>query len=99
MSSVGIRELKNRLSEYVRRVQGGEDITVTDRGEPVAELRLPTPAEARRSPHPGLTDLVRQGSLTLGEDNSPSLYPSLQPLLRAGTAADLLAEERQERHG
>ena len=36
---VGIRELKNRLSEYVARVKAGTDITVTDRGRPVALLR------------------------------------------------------------
>ena len=42
MSSVGIRELKNRLSEYVRRVRRGEEFLVTDRGRVVAELRQPT---------------------------------------------------------
>jgi prevent-host-death family protein len=36
---VGIRELKNRLSEYVTRVKTGSEITVTDRGRPVALLR------------------------------------------------------------
>lgn len=37
--NVGIRELKNRLSEYVSRVEAGDEITVTDRGRPVALLR------------------------------------------------------------
>lgn len=37
-SSVGIKELKTRLSEYVGRTQEGERFLVTDRGEPVAEL-------------------------------------------------------------
>ncbi len=36
---VGIRELKNRLSEYVTSVKAGSEITVTDRGRPVALLR------------------------------------------------------------
>ena len=39
MKEVGIRELKNRLSEYVRLVRSGEVVMVTDRGEVVAELR------------------------------------------------------------
>lgn len=39
MQSVGIRELKNHLSEYLKRVAQGEIIVVTDRGKPVAELR------------------------------------------------------------
>jgi len=38
MKSVGLRELKNRLSEYVREVRSGEGVLVTDRGEVVAEL-------------------------------------------------------------
>jgi prevent-host-death family protein len=38
MTSVGIRELKNGLSDYIRRVGRGERIAVTDRGRPVAIL-------------------------------------------------------------
>lgn len=38
MISVGIRELKNNLSRYLRRVKGGEDVVVTERGKPVARL-------------------------------------------------------------
>lgn len=41
MKSVGLRELKNRLSEYVREVRSGEAVLVTDRGEVVAELIAP----------------------------------------------------------
>jgi prevent-host-death family protein len=36
---IGIRELKTRLGTYLRLVQNGERIVVTDRGRPVAELR------------------------------------------------------------
>lgn len=36
---VSIRDLKNGLSGYVRRVRAGERVVVTDRGRPVAELR------------------------------------------------------------
>lgn len=36
--SVGIRELKAKLSEYVSRAADGEEIVVTDRGRPVARL-------------------------------------------------------------
>lgn len=35
---VGVRELKQHLSEYLRRVAGGETIRVTDRGVPVAVI-------------------------------------------------------------
>jgi prevent-host-death family protein len=38
MTSVGIRELRQRASELLRRVEAGETIEVTDRGRPVAIL-------------------------------------------------------------
>jgi prevent-host-death family protein len=42
MTSVGVRELRQRASELLRRVEGGETIEVTDRGRPVA-LLTPVP--------------------------------------------------------
>jgi prevent-host-death family protein len=38
MASVGIRELRQRASELLRRVASGETIEITDRGRPVALL-------------------------------------------------------------
>lgn len=35
---IGIRELRQRASDYLRRVEGGETIEVTDRGRPIALL-------------------------------------------------------------
>lgn len=43
MASVGVRELRQRASELLRRVEHGETIEVTDRGRPVA-LLSPLPA-------------------------------------------------------
>ncbi len=44
-SVVGARELKTRLGTYLRRVREGRTLVVTDRGEPIAELR-PLPRDA-----------------------------------------------------
>ena len=41
MRTVGLKVLKNRLSEYIRLVAGGETVLVTDRDRVVAELRPP----------------------------------------------------------
>jgi prevent-host-death family protein len=41
MRSVGVKELKSRLSEYLRAVKRGEIVIVTERQQPVAELRPP----------------------------------------------------------
>jgi len=35
---VGIRELKSRLSEYLRRVKAGEVVIITERGKPVGQI-------------------------------------------------------------
>jgi prevent-host-death family protein len=39
-----IREMKNRLSEYLKVAQTGRDVVITDRGRPVARLTLVTPS-------------------------------------------------------
>lgn len=42
VSEVGVRELKNKLSEHLRKVKAGEDLIITEHGKPVAKLvRLP----------------------------------------------------------
>ena len=52
MTSVGVRELRQRASELLRLVEKGETVEITDRGRPVARLTpLPegTPLEQLRS--------------------------------------------------
>lgn len=95
MKAVGIRELKNRLSEYLRLVRNGEEILVTDRGEVVAELRQPSPRVAL--PYPALLEVVRQGRARVGLPNRADLYPALGPVMPPRSAAKLLDEERGER--
>ena len=94
---VGIRELKNRLSEYLRLVRAGEVVMVTDRGEVVAELRPPVRAEGAASRYPGLLVLAQRGVVRLGKPNHPGLYPRLDAVTPPGTAARLLDAERGER--
>lgn len=53
--SVGVAELRQNLSVYLRRVQKGERLTVTDRNRPVAELG-PAPTAG-----PDLDRLVAEG--------------------------------------
>lgn len=96
MKTVGIRELKNRLSEYLRLVRNGEEVLVTDRGEVVAELRHPSRTVAE-SPYPDLLKLVRQGKARQGAPNLAELYPHLPALLSEGELARLLADERADR--
>jgi antitoxin (DNA-binding transcriptional repressor) of toxin-antitoxin stability system len=98
MKTVGVRELKNRLSEYIRQVRSGEGVLVTDRGEVVAELSPPGHMAADISVPPGLAALARRGLATLGSRGDVALYPAL-PRRRRGRyrAAQLLDEERGNR--
>jgi antitoxin (DNA-binding transcriptional repressor) of toxin-antitoxin stability system len=96
MKAVGIRELKNRLSEYVRMVRGGESVLVTDRGEVVAELRPPGEIKRQDPSDRVLEALARRGNMTIGAANQPDLYPPLPEVLPKGTAQKLLDDERGE---
>jgi antitoxin (DNA-binding transcriptional repressor) of toxin-antitoxin stability system len=64
MRAIGLKVLKNKLSEYVRLVQGGETVLVTDRDRVVAEL---VPPQAGRSPAVAdavMAELMRKGWVT-----------------------------------
>jgi prevent-host-death family protein len=78
MKAVAIRELKNRLSSYLREVAAGEIVLVTDRGRVVAELRRPS-AELERSPiERALARLETEGSLVPGLPQDPASYLATQ---------------------
>ncbi len=99
MKTVGVRDLKNKLSEYLRHVRLGESILVTDRGEVVAELLPPGQDQGDASVPPGLQSLARRGLLTLGAPTGTNLYPSLTRRQgpRRRSVAELLDEERGSR--
>lgn len=97
MKSVGVRELKNRLSEYIRQVRAGESVLVTDRGEIVAELTPPGHGATDASVPPGLLALAKRGLATLGAPGDASLYPAMPRTRRRHSASQLLDEERGSR--
>ena len=96
MITVGVRELQNRLSEYLRMVRAGEEILVTDRGEAVAELRQPLDG-LDSAAYSELARRARAGKIRLGGRNHPGLYPHASPSLPPGAARRLLDEERGDR--
>jgi antitoxin (DNA-binding transcriptional repressor) of toxin-antitoxin stability system len=61
MGSVGLKTLKNKLSEYVRLTAGGETVLVTDRDRVVAEIGPPNPARSSILSNELLLDAFRQG--------------------------------------
>ncbi len=64
MSTVGVRELKNRLTRYLLRTKHGEEIVVTERGKPIA-LLMPIKAVPKTSSlEARLAALAAQGRVT-----------------------------------
>jgi antitoxin (DNA-binding transcriptional repressor) of toxin-antitoxin stability system len=64
MRAVGIKVLKNKLSEYVRLAASGETVLVTDRERVVAELVPPQANRASSSAEALLNDMVARGLVT-----------------------------------
>lgn len=64
MRAVGLKVLKNKLSEYVRLAQGGETILVTDRDRVVAELVPPRGGRGPSVSDAVLGEMIRQGWVT-----------------------------------
>jgi prevent-host-death family protein len=96
--TIGIRELKNRLSEVLRGVRAGEHVLVTDRGTVVAELVPPGRQRTDPGVPAGLARLAERGIARLGAPNDPALYRGLRPLRRKpASVARLLDEERGSR--
>ncbi len=87
MRAVGLKVLKNKLSEYVRLAASGETVLVTDRDRVVAELGPPRGGRSPLLADAKLAEAVRQGWITppaLPGDEPPPRQPvmTLRQLLR-----------------
>jgi prevent-host-death family protein len=86
-ATVGIRELKDKASTIIDRVEDGEAITVTKHGRPVARI-----VSATTPPH--LAALVADGSVRPSE--GPRYLPEPTKLRGSGKhAADYVSEGRR----
>jgi prevent-host-death family protein len=86
MADVGVRELKQHLSEYLDRAERGELVRVTDRGRPKALLG-PLPGRAR------VEQGVAQGWITPA---SASGLGDVRRWRSSGRVLDALADDRAE---
>jgi antitoxin (DNA-binding transcriptional repressor) of toxin-antitoxin stability system len=98
MRAVGVRDLKANLSRYLREVERGEVVLVTDRGRVVAELRAaPQTPEVESDVERGLRRLAARAPLSVREPHDPSAYRASPLQAPDGTARGLLDAERGER--
>jgi len=85
---VGARELKSKLSEYMRRVKAGETITVTEHGKPIGQIVPVKPTVEER-----LLAMVAAGQ---AEWNGQKLKPYQPKAVNRGARplSDLVVDDR-----
>ena len=89
MRSIGIRELRQQASRYLREVERGASIEVTDRGRPVA-LLVPVPRT-------GVAErLIASGRMSAARDDLLDLEEPLDPAPGAPLPSQVLSDLRTE---
>jgi prevent-host-death family protein len=86
MAETGIRDLRDHLSRYLERVRAGEELTITDRGRPIARL-IPVDGS------PTFDRLVAEGLVARAVTRNRH-----RPTTRAaatGSVSELVAEQRR----
>jgi antitoxin (DNA-binding transcriptional repressor) of toxin-antitoxin stability system len=99
LKTVGVKELKNNLSAYLREVRRGTRILVSDRNTVVAELHEPRPGyQTDEVVDPLLAEWVDDGIVALPNRRKQKLDTS--PLKsERGTGQRLLDQDRSEDRG
>ena len=94
MTSTGIRELKDNLSRYIRRIEAGERIAITAHGRVVAEL-VPPGIKTKGKPN-RFDELVASGVIRppLEAGDPTEDWPDIG--LPSGTTAELIDADRGE---
>lgn len=93
MIKVGIRELKSHLSEYLKRVRNGEDLTITDHGDDVAMIVSMPAAESATMGH--LRKLAAQGKAILPTGPKPKGLSRPIKLPASKSASAAIIEDRR----
>lgn len=91
MKNVGVRELKNRLSAYIRQVKQGEIVRVTERGKAVAILKKEPACRIDQQ----LEALENKGLLRMGEGGKPWGLASRRKAVKGAPLSRSVIEERR----
>ena len=92
MATVSVRDLKNRLSEHLRRLEDGETITVTRRGKPVAVISPVEPRKDRISP--GMRKLIEEGIVEWSGGKPRGIDRPVRLRGKGPTAAEIVIQGR-----
>ncbi len=93
MSSVGIKELKNRLTTYIRLAKQGEEIVVTERGRPVVLMQALRKTKDVTSLEARLARLADRGDATLPQRRSAAKIKPVR--IKGKRVSRIIIEERR----
>ncbi len=96
MRTIGLKILKNKLSEYVRCAAAGEAILITDRHRVVAEIGPPRSDQEGYYSNPKLNDAVRQGWITPGARRGGQPPPRLPAVASLEEVLQELEQDRKD---
>ena len=99
MQTLGVADLKARLSQHLERVKAGEEIVITERGQPIARI---VPLAGAQSHDARILELARRGTAVLPERKLTSavlreILELPRPRLPEGAIERALDQEREER--
>lgn len=89
MRSIGVRELRQNASRYLREVKRGETVEVTERGEPIARL-VPIPEESTHK------RLVAEGRIRPGRGNLLDVIDPIEPKPGVPLPSEVLEKMRAD---
>ena len=93
MGSVGVKELKHRLTHYLRHTKQGEGVIVIERGKPIALLQPIRSSAPPVSREARLARLAARGLLTLPTSRRRNAFAALRVAGRP--ASQIILEDRR----
>ena len=91
-ATIGARELKKRLGGYLQQVRQGRTLVITDRGEPVAELK---PLQRAGGEAAIFEQLTAVGAVTRLENRALTPFRAVRG--RGPSVSDAILEDRDDR--
>lgn len=95
MHMVGVRELKDHLTRYLTLIKMGENVVVTDRGNPIAIMHALDKTETTASPEQKLASLANRGMIRLGSGKKKLDLSTKAVTVKGKPLSEIVIEDRR----
>lgn len=95
--TVGLREANQNFAKLVRAVRAGRTVVLTDRGQPLAELRPLRRQSKRQSARAAMEAMIADGFVIPARNPRPHAVTWKPAAARGKTGTQSVLEEREER--